>query len=73
VYGGAEQIHTIVRKGLEKDHPEAYRLLDQFVWTPDDMAVVMVDIQGGAEPAEAAAAWVEANADKVNAWLAGIK
>jgi glycine betaine/proline transport system substrate-binding protein len=73
VYGGDEQIHTIVRKGLEEDQPEAYKLLDQFSWTADDMAVVMVDIQEGAEAAEAAAAWVEANADKVDAWLAGIE
>ena len=73
VYGGAEQIHTIVRQGLSEDHPDAYKLLDQFEWTPDDMASVMVDIQEGAEPAEAAKAWVDANADKVDAWLAGIE
>ncbi|HZG84166.1 glycine betaine ABC transporter substrate-binding protein [Paenibacillus sp.] len=73
VYGGDEQIHTIVRQGLGDDHPEAYKFLDQFVWTPEDMAAVMVDIQEGAEPAEAAAAWVNANADKVDAWLAGIE
>jgi len=73
VYGGAEQIHTIVRQGLSDEHPEAYKFLDQFTWTPDDMAAVMVDIQEGAEPADAAAAWVNANADKVDAWLAGIE
>ncbi|UQZ33340.1 glycine/betaine ABC transporter [Paenibacillus sp. PK3_47] len=71
VYGGAEQIHTMVRTGLKEDMPEAYTFLDQFQWTPEEMEQVMVDIQGGKSPEDAAKAWVEANADKVNAWIAG--
>lgn len=73
VYGGDEQIHTMVRQGLDQDQPSAYKLLDQFQWTPDDMAKVMVDIQGGASPEDAAAAWVSANETKVNEWLQGIE
>jgi ABC-type proline/glycine betaine transport system substrate-binding protein len=73
IYGGAEQIHTIVRKGLDKDQPAAYKLLDQFTWTPADMAEVMVAIQDGAEPAEAAKAWADAHPDQVNAWISGIE
>lgn len=73
VYGGDEQIHTMVRKGLQDDQPDVYKLLDQFKWTPDDMAQVMVAIQGGQSPEEAAKAWVEANPDKVNRWIAGIE
>ncbi|WP_282939788.1 glycine betaine ABC transporter substrate-binding protein [Paenibacillus sp. RC67] len=68
VYGGDEQIHTIVRNGLKKDEPSAYSLLDKFEWTPEDMAKVMVDIQNGKKPEDAAAAWVKDNADKVDAW-----
>lgn len=71
VYGGAEQIHTMVRTGLKEDMPEAYTFMDQFEWTPEDMEQVMVEIQGGKSPEDAAKSWVEANADKVNAWLAG--
>ncbi|MBD2867838.1 glycine betaine ABC transporter substrate-binding protein [Paenibacillus sp. IB182493] len=69
VYGGDEQIHTIARKGLNNDQPEAYAFLDKFNWTPDDMAAVMIQIQEGKSPEEAAKAWVEENADKVDAWL----
>jgi glycine betaine/proline transport system substrate-binding protein len=72
VYGDAEQIHTIVRKGLEKDHPDAYQFLDQFQWTPDDMAEVMVEIQGGKSPEQAAADWVQKHETKVNGWIKGI-
>ncbi|CAM3774271.1 glycine betaine ABC transporter substrate-binding protein [Marinicrinis lubricantis] len=69
VYGGAEQIHTVVRKGLEEDLPQAYKVLDQFEWTPADMEAVMIEIFDGATPEDAAANWVEANEDKVNEWL----
>src|SRR5690606_18276306 len=30
IYGGDERIHTIVRKGLDQDHPDAYQFLDRF-------------------------------------------
>ncbi|MCU6711988.1 glycine betaine ABC transporter substrate-binding protein [Paenibacillus sp. J5C_2022] len=69
IYGADEQIHTIVRNGLKEDDAEAYAFLDAFNWTPDDMATVMVDIVEGQSAEEAAKAWVEANADKVDAWL----
>lgn len=69
VYGSAEQIHTIVRKGLKEDKAEAYAFLDKFNWTPEDMAKVMVAIQGGETPEAAAKAWVEGNAELVDAWL----
>ncbi|HTG68814.1 MAG TPA: glycine betaine ABC transporter substrate-binding protein [Candidatus Udaeobacter sp.] len=69
VYGGDEQIHTIARKGLKEDQPEAFAFLDRFNWTPEDMAAVMVQIQEGQTPEAAAKAWVEQNPDKVEAWI----
>jgi ABC-type proline/glycine betaine transport systems, periplasmic components len=73
VYGGDEQIHTVVRKGLKEDKADAYAFLDKFEWTPDDMAAVMVAIQEGASPEDAAKDWVAANEDKVNSWVEGIE
>lgn len=72
VYGGAEQIHTMVRKGLKDDMPDVYRVLSQFKWTPEDMAEVMVKIQGGQSPEEAAADWVASHEAKVEEWIAGV-
>ncbi len=72
VYGGDEEINTIVRLGLKEDEPSAYQFLDRFQWTPDDMAKVMVAIQDGKKPEEAAAEWVDGNADKVNEWIKDI-
>lgn len=72
VYGGDEQIHTFVRKGLKDDQADAYTFLDRFEWTPNDMANVMVAIQNGKSPEDAAKEWVAANADKVDAWTNGL-
>lgn len=71
VFGEAETINTMVRQGLEEDMPNAYKVLDQFNWTSEDIEAVMLNIQDGADPAEAAAAWAEENADKVAAWTEG--
>lgn len=71
VYGGDEQIHTIARKGLKDDEPSAYRVLDQFEWTPDDMAEVMVAIQDGQKPEDAAKAWVDNHPDEAAKWIEG--
>ncbi|MCM3567358.1 glycine betaine ABC transporter substrate-binding protein [Neobacillus mesonae] len=72
VFGPDETINTVVRKGLKKDSPEAYKVLDNFHWTPEDMAKVMSDIQAGESPEDAAAKWVKDNADKVAEWTDGV-
>lgn len=71
VYGEGEKIHTIARNGLAEDHPSAYKVLDQFHWSADDMEDVMVKVSEGEDPEEAAAAWVEANAEQVAEWTNG--
>ncbi|MCM3411830.1 glycine betaine ABC transporter substrate-binding protein [Metabacillus litoralis] len=72
IYGGAEDVNTIVRLGLKEDHPDAYLLLDQFNWEPDQMEAVMSSIQDGNEPAEAAAGWVSENEELVSTWTEGV-
>ncbi|MDO3378233.1 glycine betaine ABC transporter substrate-binding protein [Geoalkalibacter halelectricus] len=70
VYGGDEQIHTIVRQGLEQDMPEVFRFLQNFSWTTDDMQQVMVwNREEGATPYETAKRWVAENPARVQAWL----
>ncbi|MGO4107962.1 glycine betaine ABC transporter substrate-binding protein [Paenibacillus sp. YAF4_2] len=73
VYGGAESIHTIARKDLKSDKADAYKLLDQFTWTPEDMAQVMVAINEGQSPEEAAKAWADSHQEQVEKWLDGIE
>jgi glycine betaine/proline transport system substrate-binding protein len=70
-YGEAENIHSIARNGLAEDLPGVHKVLDQFHWTPDEMGVVMSNITDGTKPEDAAAAWIEENADKVTEWTEG--
>lgn len=70
VYGGAEQIHTVVRQGLKDDMPEAYAILDAFEWTPEQMGEVMLmNQEDDSDPYENAKQWVEDNQDVVEQWL----
>ncbi|KIL48463.1 hypothetical protein KP78_15460 [Jeotgalibacillus soli] len=70
-FGGSEEIHTIVRKGLDQDAPGANTILDQFFWETIDMEEVMVQIEEGTDPAQAAEEWIAAHQDKVAQWTNG--
>ena len=72
VFGGSENIHTLVREGLEEDKPEAFEVLNNFYWTPDDMHAVMVEVNEGKDPREAATEWLEANEDLLAQWTEGV-
>lgn len=73
--GEAENIHTMVRKGLADDKPEAHTLLDNFYWEVEDMNDVMSQFaeDDDVEPRDAANNWIEENPDKVAAWTEGIE
>ncbi|MFC7685998.1 glycine betaine ABC transporter substrate-binding protein [Ureibacillus sp. GCM10028918] len=72
ILGGSENINTIVRKGLEEDMPNAYKILDRFYWEAEDMEAVMYDAQEVSFE-EAALNWIEANPDKVEQWTEGVE
>lgn len=72
VFGDAEVIETFVRQGLEDDMPEAYQVLDNFYWETEDMEEVMLEIEEGADPADAARNWVDNNQDIVSEWTEGL-
>lgn len=71
-FGKAESIHTIARVGLKKDNPGAYRLLQQFNWTPEESASVMLKVNGGMDPAKAAKQYINRHPKQVAAWLKGV-
>ena len=72
ILGGAENIQTLARKGLEQDLPDVYTVLDRFYWEPEDMEKVMYDAQENGDFDVAAADWVETNQDKVSEWTKDI-
>lgn len=73
VFGGEETINTFARLGLKEDMPEVYKVLDAFNWTTEDIEAVMLDINGGTNPEEAAEKWINENKEKVSEWTQGIE
>ncbi|WP_182200855.1 glycine betaine ABC transporter substrate-binding protein [Paraliobacillus salinarum] len=72
-FGEAETIETMVREGFEEDSPVAYQILDNFNWAAEDIESVMLEIQNGTSPEDAAANWIENNQDKVDEWTSGVE
>lgn len=69
IYGGAEQIHTFVRKGLKEDMPEVYAVLDNFSWTPEQMAELMTwNQERRSDPYVNAQRWIKQNAELIESW-----
>ncbi|RFA35269.1 glycine/betaine ABC transporter [Virgibacillus dokdonensis] len=74
IYGDVEVIKSLARKGLEEDKPNAYKLIDQFEWSVEDMEGIMYEAsESGKEVAEVAKQWVKDNPDKVEAWTEGVE
>jgi glycine betaine/proline transport system substrate-binding protein len=56
---------------IESDSPAAV-LVENFTWTNEDQNEVALAIaKDGMDPADAAQEWIDANPDKVDAWLEG--
>lgn len=66
--GGTESIKTMARKGLKKDMPQVYSVLDNFSWDLDDMQTVMMAIENGKDPKTAAREWINEHPEKVAKW-----
>ena len=71
IYGGKEEIRTIVRTGLKDDMPDVYRFLDNFNWTPEDLEQLMIWIKEdeGLYPGEKALRYMRYHQDQVESWL----
>ena len=71
IYGGKEEIHTIVRKGLKEDMPDVYHLLDNYNWTPEDLEQLMIWIKEdeGMYPGEKALRYIRYHEDQIQSWL----
>ncbi|MCD2255534.1 ABC transporter permease/substrate binding protein [Lactobacillus sp. CC-MHH1034] len=66
--GKAESINTMTRKGFKSDNPEAYKVLKNFHWSQKDIQSVMLKINQGTEPQQAAKDWIKAHPKQVAAW-----
>jgi len=72
-FGATEYIQTFSRQGLGEDMPIATAILEDFYWSQSEFDSVMLDIQEGADPEEAAQTFIEENPERVNSWLEDAK
>lgn len=70
--GGAEAIHAVARKGFEKDFPKAAGFIKNFKISIADLEGIMSKAKDSSYDKEAAA-FIKANPDAVNKWLASAK
>jgi glycine betaine/proline transport system substrate-binding protein len=71
IYGGKEEIRTIVRAGLKDDMPDVYQFLDKFNWKPEDLEQLMIWIQEdhGMYPGEKALRYMRFHEEQIKSWL----
>ena len=67
--GSSENIYTMSRKGMKEDKPDAYKAVDKFHWSKDDMSSVMLDMSNGKSAKQAANKWIKEHQSQVNAWF----
>lgn len=72
IYGESENITTITSKTMPKEKPGAFKLLQQFKWSPSEMSDVMMNVNNGMKPNLAAQEFIKKNPQKVKQWLNGV-
>ncbi|MUV37788.1 Glycine betaine-binding protein OpuAC [Lentibacillus sp. JNUCC-1] len=73
LFGDADSKHAVARKGFKEDAPAAYKILERFEWTAEDMGEVMDMTHKGMEAEEAARKWVEDNQSMIAEWTKDIE
>ncbi|MDF3934242.1 glycine betaine ABC transporter substrate-binding protein [Pseudomonas citronellolis] len=69
VYGEEEHVDSVANPALEKKAPEVWALLKKLQWKDGaEIGEVMLAIQDGAKPEEAAKKWVAAHPERVKEW-----
>lgn len=69
VYGEADDIYYMTRKGFADDFPEVKKWLDKWKMDDDSLGSLMAEIKDS-NPEDGAKKWIEDNRDLVDQWLA---
>ena len=71
IYGDAEHVHTIARKGLAEDMPEVAEFLTNFKLTDEELSSLMELIEDNIDddPIISARKWMEDNKDAYTSWI----
>ncbi|MBD1552906.1 choline ABC transporter substrate-binding protein [Pseudomonas typographi] len=73
-FGTAGSVYTLTRPGYAQACPEVGKLFSQLMFTPAMENTIMADVVDNKKTnAEAARAWLKANPQVLDTWLAGVK
>jgi glycine betaine/proline transport system substrate-binding protein len=70
IYGAEEHVDSVINPGLNTKAPTVVAFLKKLSWKPEEIGAVMLAVEGGAKPADAAEKWINDNAARVASWLA---
>lgn len=69
IYGAEEHVDSVINPGLNTKAPTVVAFLKKFSWKPEEIGAVMLAVEGGAKPADAAEKWMNDNVTRVSGWL----
>ncbi|TWI55662.1 glycine betaine/proline transport system substrate-binding protein [Pseudomonas duriflava] len=69
VYGGSEHVNTMANPALEEKAKPVWDFLKKFAWQPGEVNEVMLAIEEGKKPDQAAQDWLKAHPERMNSWL----
>jgi len=69
VYGTAESIHTVARRGLARDMPELVTFLKSFSLTDQQIGSLMYRMRQTTSQRDAASAWIREHPELVDTWM----
>ncbi len=64
VYGGSDNLVILTRPGFEEDRPEFYQLIQNYEMDLNDIESIMIAIDEGNEPEQAAQDWLAEHPEK---------
>lgn len=73
MYGDPDDVYAIARQGFKEDSPLAYKILSQFQWTKEQNGKVMLKMENGMSPEEAAEEFIQNHPELVEKWTEGIE
>ncbi|WP_235856260.1 glycine betaine ABC transporter substrate-binding protein [Methanolobus halotolerans] len=69
IFGESDNIVMLTRNGFQEDNPEVYEIISRFEMDTGEIAAIMIDLDAGMDPEDAASKWIENNPERVNDFL----
>lgn len=69
IFGDAEKIQTVARKGFSEEHPFVAEFLSNMKYTNEQISSLMAMIEDAPSELQGAKQWIDVNRDLVDSWI----